>query len=103
MLSSLPAIFKRLRVVRFSSPAALLEVFWWVLLALLALLLAADSFLFSRYGLGAARGAPPPGSAAEVVGVRDGLIKKAAAAIEARAATFRAAESVPAGLKNPFR
>lgn len=79
-----------------------LEAAWWAVTGLLLILLAVDGFLFYRYVFTAAvREDTAP--VTEPFRVETAIIKKAAAAAEAKRAQFLAAPPSPPGLRNPFR
>lgn len=75
---------------------------WWAMLLLGLVLFTTDGLLFYRYGLGYApllEGA----DRSQMVRVEEDALKKAAAALNARAAEFVATSTLPADFPNPFR
>lgn len=82
--------------------ASLLHISWWVITAVIFVLLFIDALVFYQYGLGRAS-TPAISGEAEVFRVEEEAIRAAAAAIKERRSRFEAAEPAPADLVNPFR
>lgn len=74
----------------------------WVAFALLGVLVAADGFIFVRFGLGRPESRLPP-SPPGVLRVEVEEIRAAAVAIEARRVEFESLPRPPPGVPNPFQ